>query len=61
MADADPGNEIVEVVDATQGRAAVREPSGEPLLDRGTKFWLWMLGLAAIVAVAAVVVGLAIG
>ena len=33
----------------------------EPLLDRATKFWLWMLGVAALAAVAAVVVGLVIG
>ena len=61
MADADPAGEVVEVGDSTQGRTAVRQPSEEPLLDRGTKFWLWMLGLAVLVAVAAVVVGLVIG
>ena len=61
MAEVEPADEVVEVGDSTQGPPSVRQRSDEPLLDRGTKFWLWMLGLAALVAVAAVVVGLVIG
>ena len=57
-----PGREVVAVEDAVQRETEQsRPPSGEPLLDRVTKFWLWMLGVAVLVAIAAVVVGLVIG
>ena len=61
MAETEPARDVVEVGDSTQGRPADRQRSDEPLLDWATKFWLWMLGVAVLAAVAAVVVGLVIG
>lgn len=57
-----PDREVVAVGDAVQRQPEQSKPSAsEPLLDRATKFWLWMLGVAVLLAVAAVVVGVVIG
>ena len=57
-----PDPEVVAVGDAVQRKPEQSKPSGrEPLLDRATKFWLWMLGVAVLAAIAAVVVGVVIG
>ena len=61
MVDPEPAGEVIEVGGSTQGQPTVQQRAEEPLLDRSTKFWLWMLGVAVLVAVASVAVGVVIG